>query len=249
MVVLYRMVNSRCILLLPQRRGITQVAFGEAVITPPCRCHERLAVTAGLPPIFGRACASFIFTCKVTADPGCRPDFDSHAFSLGYGWYRHGGVSSVLLAGALYRCYLIQFSRYREGSEKSLHMVGITPMIISENCLEAVIYDNGDSAGSTGWYRVDPEIESPGTSAEKALVGDYLKRIHALDPTVFCFIKVAGTISAKGEFDRFFDDFHGKHSFLQYQNVWNCSAFVIKLYNNRLGKILLSKRISANSHA
>lgn len=122
-------------------------------------------------------------------------------------------------------------------------------MIISENCLEAVIYDNGDRAGSAGRYRVNPEIESPGRSAEEALVGNNLKRIYAFDPAIFCFIKVAGTISAKGEFDRFFDDFHGKHSFLQYQNVWNCSVFVIKLYNSRSEKILLSKRISANSHA
>lgn len=43
----------RCILLLPQRRGITQVAFGEAVITPPCRCHEGWRSQQGFPQSSG----------------------------------------------------------------------------------------------------------------------------------------------------------------------------------------------------
>lgn len=114
----------------------------------------------------------------------------------------------MLLAGALYRCYLIHFSRYREGSETSLHMVGITPMIISENCLEAVIYDNGDSAGSARRYRVNPEIESPGRSAAEALIGNNLKRINAFDPTVFSLKESVGASSAERKLKRFFVFYH-----------------------------------------
>lgn len=87
-------------------------------------------------------------------------------------------------------------------------------MIISENCLEAVIYDNGDSASSPGKYRVDPEIESPGASAKETLISDNLKRINALDPTVFCLIELIGTISTEGKFNRFSSAFQGKRSFL-----------------------------------
>ena len=102
----------------PPAMGITPVAFGEAVITPLYRCLIGWRIQQGFPQSSGEL-------AQVSFPPGRSRQIRVAIRILipaflrsDTGWYRHGDALSVLLTGALYQCYRIQFSRYREGFRK-----------------------------------------------------------------------------------------------------------------------------------